>query len=474
MPTQKPKILPHNLEAEQSVLGCVFLSTDSQIGIFDNLKPEDFYTNAHKKIFSAMLDDYRKNIPIDYITVTRALEQDGNLDEVGGVDYIVSLTNIVPSAANSMHYVQIVKNDSTLRKLIEISQMVITEAFESQSAEDSLQKAQKEIMDISASEQHSSLVHMGEAINTVISRMEKLSVDKNAFRGLKTGFPRLDGVTKGFQRGDLILLAARPSVGKSALALNMCNNAAMNGATVAIFSLEMPASQIAARAIASIGYVPMEQVQTGDTNANGWDCVFETRDKINKAKIYVDDSSLTTAADILNKCRRLKRENGGKLDLIMIDYLQLMTNPKTRASDSRANEVAEISRALKIAAKELDVPILALSQVSREVDKRDNKNSLMLSDLRESGAIEQDADIVMFLSRKEPKPDDIQAYADTDCLLDIAKHRNGALAKIDLKWAGQFVRFYEAETPAPEPIVAKTGDDVEMKKVNDASLDEAF
>ena len=476
MATTKPKILPHDIEAEQSVLGCVFLSSEAQIGIFESLKPNDFYTNAHKKIFSAMMENYRRNIPIDYITVNRVLEQEGWLEEVGGVEYIVGLTNIVPSAANVKHYIDIVKNDSTLRNIIEKSQLIMAEAFDSQDAETTLQNAEKIILEIGATQQHSSLTHMGEAMNEVISRMEKMGVDKNAFRGLRTGFPKLDGITKGFQKGDLILLAARPSVGKSAFALNICNNAALNGATVAIFSLEMPASQIAGRAIASIGYVPMEAVQTGEPGTNGWDCVFETRDKINKAKIYIDDSSMTTAADILNKCRRLKRENGGKLDLVMIDYLQLMTNPSTRQSDSRANEVAEISRALKIAAKDLDVPILALSQVSRAVDKREDKNSLMLSDLRESGAIEQDADIVMFLSRKDPKPDEISdGTSDTNCLLDIAKHRNGALAKIDLKWAGQFVRFYEADTERPiEEPVAVAPDSVEMKKVDDDSLTDAF
>lgn len=471
---ETPRILPNDVNSEQAVLGCAFISPEATHLIFEELVADDFYTTSHKKIFEAMLKNYRENIPIDYITLNRRLEQDGTLGEVGGVSYIVTLTNFVPSAANVSHYIEIIRNNSVLRQLIEAGQSIITEAFEHQNAEGTLQLAEKTITDISSKGQKSSLIHIGESLTEVISRMEKMSVDKNAYRGLRTGFKRFDAITNGLQKSDLVLIAARPGVGKTALAMNFCINAAqLNNATVAIFSLEMPNRQLASRSISSIGFVPLQEVISGTDSQNSWDSVFEAKDKLNKTKIYVDDSARTTPYELLSKCRRLKREKG--LDLVMIDYLQLMTLGINAKKENRQLEISEITRTLKIAARELDVPIILLSQLSRAIESRTDKRP-MLSDLRESGAIEQDADIVMFISKKMPEEGEIEGD-EVDCDLVIAKHRNGEIGNIPLKWVGKIVSFYEDNNKDryKKHITEKENPkDIKLEKIEDNSIDEVF
>lgn len=442
-----PKILPHNLEAEQSLLGCMFLSMEAQGLCFVKLKAEDFYSLAHQKIFKAMLVNYAKNVVVDYVTVTKELEVAGELENVGGVGYIVDLTNLVPSSANFKHYLEIVRNDATLRKIIKASQNIVNYCFENNDSKVALSYAEKSIFDISKEQNVSELRHISEGVTEVVDKMEKLSIDKNAFKGLKTGFPTLDNYTKGFHKGDLILLAARPGIGKTSLALNICSNAAsLSNSIVAVFSLEMPMSQIAQRVMCSVGYITMNDATAGTNNPATWETVLQTKDKVSNAGIYVDDSSLTTPAQIISKCRRLKAEKG--LDLIMIDYLQLMKSDVTGKRDvNRQQEVSELTRSLKIAARELECPIILLSQLSRDIEKRvDHKPQL--SDLRESGAIEQDADIVMFIDRtnevdSESDGEEEKQQGDEDCRLIIAKHRNGALGSIDLKWASEYTKFYE-------------------------------
>lgn len=476
MEKKAPKILPYNLEAEQSMLGCLFLNTDAQAKGFEVLKPTDFYSNAHQKIFDAMQSLFRQNTAVDYITVNKELERKGNLEEIGGVSYLVDLTDAVPSSANYNHYIDIIKNDSILRQLIKANQDSINICMETQDSKTALAQAEKLIMEISKSQYKTELKHISEGVTEVVSRMEKAYIDKNAFRGVRTGFPTLDNITKGLQKGDLILLAARPGVGKTALALNICTNAAISGkASVAIFSLEMPLLQLAQRSVSSVGFVNMEDTMIGTGNQNVWTSVMHTKDALAKTQIYVDDSSLIKPTEILSKCRRMQREHG--LDLVMVDYLQLMSSDN-RVKENRQVEVSEITRFMKICAKELGVPILLLSQMSRAVEQRSDKTP-NLSDLRESGAIEQDADIVMFISKigdDKKSADEIDNSADQDCKLIIAKHRNGALGSIDLKWSGEYVRFYESKDRKTYNNINKTNKkfDETITPEKDVDIDSAF
>ena len=445
-----PRILPHNLEVEQSLLGCLFLSQDAQSECFAKMQSNDFYSTGHQKIFKAMYESYIGNKGVDYITVAKNLDTKGELEDVGGIEYIADLTNAVPSASNFKNYMELIQNDATMRRLIELCQDGINYCFANTNSKTALQHLEKQIFDLSKEKDISELVQINEGVNQVIDRMEKLSIDKNAFRGIKTGFPTLDNYTKGFHKGDLILLAARPGIGKTSLALNICSNAALyGGATVAIFSLEMPISQIAQRTMCSVGNITMDNATSGTTNSRVWETVMQTKEELSNAQLYVDDSSLTTPTQILSKCRRLKAEKG--LDMVMIDYLQLMKSDTTKDSGNRQQEVADLTRSLKIAARELECPIIVLSQLSRDIEKRTDHKP-QLSDLRESGAIEQDADIVMFIDRvnevnqelDDQEVDTEQNADDGDnCKLVIAKHRNGSLGTIALKWYKQYTRFEE-------------------------------
>ena len=466
-----PRILPHNLEVEQSLLGSLFLSQDAQSECFAKMQPKDFYSTGHQKIFKAMYESYIGNKGVDYVTVAKNLDTKGELEDVGGIEYVADLTNAVPSASNFKNYMEIVQNDATMRRLIELCQGGIDYCFKNTNSKTALQHLEKQIFDLSREKDISELVQISEGVNQVIDRMEKLSIDKNAFRGIKTGFPTLDNYTKGFHKGELIILAARPGIGKTSLALNMCVNAArFAGATAAIFSLEMPISEIAQRIMCSIGNISTDNAKGGTTDSRVWETVMQTKEELENVGLYVDDSSLSTPTQILSKCRRLKAEHG--LDMIMIDYLQLMKSDVTKDSGNRQQEVADLTRSLKVAARELECPIIVLSQLSRDIEKRtDHKHQL--SDLRESGAIEQDADIVLFIDRAnevnqdidEPE-EEIEQNADDgeNCKLIIAKHRNGSLGTISLKWYGQYTRFEEPKanrlSEAPVHNVSNDADEL--------------
>ena len=443
------RILPHNLEVEQSLLGSLFLSQDAQSECFAKMQPNDFYSTGHQKIFKAMYESYIGNRGVDYVTVAKNLDSKGELEDVGGIEYIADLTNAVPSASNFKNYMELIQNDATMRRLIELCQDGINYCFANTNSKSALQHLEKQIFDLSKEKDISELVQITEGVNEVIDRMEKLSIDKNAFRGIKTGFPTLDNYTKGFHKGELIILAARPGIGKTALALNMCTNAALyGGANVAIFSLEMHISEVAKRIMCCVGNIDTENANEGTTNSKVWETVMQTKEQLENVGLYVDHSSLNTPTQILSKCRRLKTEHG--LDMVMIDYLQLMKSETTKDSGSRQQEVADLTRSLKIAARELECPIIVLSQLSRDIEKRtDHKHQL--SDLRESGSIEQDADIVLFIDRateanqeiEEGEIADNSADDGENCKLIIAKHRNGSLGTIPLKWYGQYTRFEE-------------------------------
>lgn len=458
------RTMPHNIEAEQAVLGCNLIDVDVAINVMTKLRTSDFYSEAHKTIFEAMQNVYISNNPIDFVTLTDELERMGSMESVGGIDYITTLTNIVPSAANYMHYVDIVKRDSILRELIKASQNIIDKCYENEDKTEVLGFAEKCIFDIAQKEELSSLTAMSEPVSNVIEKLDQIARDKGALRGVPTGFRDLDRLTNGLQNSDLILIAARPGVGKTSFAMNIVNHAALEeGKVCAIFSLEMPKEQLAQRSMFSISGVNMAKGLKGELNKEEFKAVWAAGKKLSESKIFIDDSSASTPVDILSKCRRLKREHG--LDLIMIDYLQLMNGMSKNKDGNRQLEISELTRNLKIAARELNVPIILLSQLSRAVESRKDHRP-MLSDLRESGAIEQDADIVMFLYNPEKYNDVVSEDGPGICELIIAKHRNGALDTIKLRWIGENTTFKDVgqgigtnntksniseNIPAPEP-----------------------
>ena len=484
MAKQTEKMMPHSIEAEQSVLGCVLIDTDACINIIGDLHDDDFYVEAHKIIFSSMYNVYRNNSPVDFVTLTDELEKNNMLESVGGIEYITTLTNIVPSAANYRHYSDIVKRNSILRKLIKASNEITNYCYEGAEIKEALTFAEKSIFSISQKEDKSSLLAISESTPEVLEKFETIQKDRNSLRGLSTGLYGLDKITNGLQKSDLILIAGRPGSGKTSLAMNIVNYAAINGkANVAVFSLEMPRVQLAQRALCSVAYVDMERALKGELSVNEWKALWGANEKLSKANIFVDDSSLNTPVEILSKCRRLKAEHG--LDLIMVDYLQLM-NAGGKAKDNRQQEISEISRSLKIVAKELNVPVIVLSQLSRAVESRSDHRP-QLSDLRESGAIEQDADIVIFVYREDMYNSDPNAPRNDIAKIIIAKHRNGPLGDVAVKWIGSITTFdnlerdanaqslENLEPPTPKNTSANAEEDLpEIVPLDDSDITDIF
>jgi len=465
---QKQRMLPHNIESEQSVLGCVLIDQTAAMNVLSGLKKDDFYEEPHKIIFDSMYTIYSQNSPVDFVTLIAELEKRNMLDSIGGVEYITTLTNIVPTSSNYNHYLSIVKENSVLRKLIMASNDIINESFSGVDQKTALSFAEKSILDISAEEDRSALMHIKGGVFQVMDKFQAIQKDKNAVKGIETGLYALDKMTNGLQNSDLILIAARPGVGKTSLGLNICTHAAIEGKKrVALFSLEMPKVQLAQRALCGVAMVSMEKALRSELSINEWKALWGASEKLEKSTIFIDDSSLNTPMDILSKCRRMKAEHG--LDLIMIDYLQLM-NAGGKNKDNRQQEISEISRSLKMVAKELDVPVLLLSQLSRAVEgRRDHRP--VLSDLRESGAIEQDADIVIFIYRADTY-NDVEGDKGTAELI-ISKHRNGPLGFVRTKFVPELTAFLnlsrdseahslEKNAPAPEPDLQKIKTDVEI------------
>lgn len=461
------KIMPHNIEAEQAVLGSILIDMHAQADILGLLKEDDFYSQAHRDIFSSMTKIYQNSKPVDFVTLTDQLDKDKFLDKVGGLEYITTLTNVVPSAANFKYYCDIVKGDSLRRRLILSGQRIIEDAYENEDNNNSLQFAEKEIFDISEKQGRSALEHVGEpngAVKRVLDKFDKIARDPSSINGISTGFKDYDKITNGLQNSDLVLLAARPGVGKTSFAMNVLVHAATEGGKkCAIFSLEMSKEQLMQRAICSLAKVSMAKALNGSMDAEEWKRVWSATKKLEQSGLYVDDSSLTTPADILAKCRRLKAKEG--LDLVMIDYIQLMSSGNSKKDQTRQNEVSEISRNLKIAAKELNVPIIALSQLSRGVESRPDHRP-MLSDLRDSGAIEQDADIVLFLYNPEKYNDVPQEDEPGTVELIIAKHRNGRTGTIKLRWIGEYTSFVNLS----EKVYIKKKEHIESDKIEETPL----
>jgi len=394
-----------------------------------------------------MTEIYADNKPVDFITLTNRLETAGLLDKVGGLDYITSLTNTLPSSANYKHYTEIVKNHSKLRNLISVGQQIVEKGFSEESGQDAMQFAEKLIFDFSEKDDNSALEHIEKGLQKVIDKFDMIAKDKNCLLGTPTGFKKFDQITNGLQNSDLILLAARPGVGKTSLAMNMVNFAALNHSKFcAIFSLEMPVTQLVQRSLCSVACVSMQKALTGNLSEEEWRRLWQANKQLSESKLYIDDSSLNTPMDILSKCRRLKREKG--LDLVLIDYLQLMRSGLKQ--DNRVQEIAEITRGLKIAAKELNVPIILLSQLSRTVESRKDHRP-MLSDLRDSGAIEQDADIVLFIYKPDMYNDVVNEDGEGICEIEISKHRNGATGRVKVRWVGEWVSFVDIDSKVFAP-----------------------
>ena len=436
------KALPYNLEAEQSLLGSILIDMELQFEITSKLKEDDFCLESHKLIFSAMYDILSKNKPIDLVTLSDELDKRSTLDKAGGMDYLTELTRATPSASNYEYYYDIVKRDSTLRKLIRGAKKIESEAEESKDYLRSVAFAEKAIYDISEQLDTSTMANINDAFPGILDKFEKIQKDKNYFQGLKTGFTGLDNLTNGLHAGNLIILAARPSVGKTTFAMNIVENVAIKTKAVcAVFALEMTKEELAQRMLCSVSNVSAQDALKGKLEDDDWQRLWQAQKLLSETNIIVDDTSMTTCPEILSKCRRLKSRLG-RLDLIVVDHIQLMN--ATKQSDSRQQEVTEISRGLKMIAKELDVPVIALSQLSRLVTSRKGQKP-MLSDLRESGAIEQDADIVMFIHRPDLTADDKEKaegkYKDGVAEIILAKNRSGACDSFELVFKGEKSKF---------------------------------
>lgn len=434
-----PRTMPHNLEAEQSVLGCVLIDNDTTIDVFSRLTADDFYSPSHRVIFGMMKSLYDTGTPVDFVTLVSNLDRAGELEKVGGIQYITTINESVPSSANFRHYMGIVHQNKVLRKLITAAGTIIEQSYTANDEQVALRDAERIIFDIGKEGERKELTPMGQIMPAVIDRIDTIAKDPRALRGLQSGFWGLDNMTNGFQGSDLIIVAARPSVGKTSIALNMVLHAALKQKKrCAIFSLEMSRESLATRALCATAKVSLTKVMKGDINDNPatWQQLLAANKLLSSDLIHIDDNSTITAAEMLSKCQRLKRDGG--LDLIMIDYLGLMTGGKNSRRDNRQQEVADNCRMIKIMAKELDVPVLLLSQLNRGIESRKGEDAKpVLSDLRESGAIEQDADIVMFLHRDKDQD------SSTDCEMEliIAKHRNGPTGKVKLGWKPDWTSF---------------------------------
>ncbi len=449
--TNSPKIPPHNIEAEQAVIGSLLIDSQGIIKVADILIPVDFYEPRHEKIYSAILDLFEKHQPIDVLSVQTYLKEKDTLGAVGGAGYLAELTNQVTTASHVDHYAEIVKEKKILRDLIRAAGEINEEAFEtSEDVENLLDGIEQKILSISQKSYHQNFTHIKDELKSAYERIEKLNQFKGTLRGVPTGFKEIDNVLSGLQKSDMVVIGARPSVGKTTFALDIARNAAkLSNQPVAFFSIEMAKDQVIDRIIAAESGVSLWKLRTGRVNDDiEWQAIQGALDRLQSTHIFVDDTPSPNILQMRSMARRLQVEHG--LGLIVIDYLQLIA-PRNNKSDNVVQQITEISRGIKALARELDVPVIALSQLSREVDKRDS-NKPKLSDLRESGSIEQDADVVMLLSRarerrSDPNAIDLSGGADENLIhVNIAKHRNGPLGGVDLMMDADAVTFKSIDT----------------------------
>jgi replicative DNA helicase len=439
---------PQNIEAEESIISAILIDNNTLLDVIEILSPDDFYRTAHQKIYTAITDLFDKTEPIDLVTLANKLKEKGQLEEIGSASYLARLVDTVPLAVNAQHYAKIVHDKASLRRLIEQANAIVKRCFEERgNADDVIDYAESAIFEISEQKSQQAFYSLSKLILGNIETLEENQGNRSLVTGVPTGFTNLDNLTSGFQNSDLIILAARPSMGKTALALNIARNAAVDGnIPVAIFSLEMSKEQLSLRMLCSEARIDSSRLRGGFFSMEDWHRLTDAAGVLSESPIYIDDSPSLTAMDIRAKARRLKMDKN--IGLIVIDYLQLMQG--RAGAERRDLEISEISRAMKALAKELDLPVLALSQLNRMLEQRTDKRP-RLSDLRESGALEQDADVVAFIYRDEVynKEEDNPSKGIAEILL--SKQRNGPTGDIHLTFLNSFTRF---ENLASEEVMA--------------------
>jgi replicative DNA helicase len=443
------KLPPHSIEAEQSLLGGLLLDNSAWDRIADIVHETDFYRDDHRRIFRRIRQLVEQAKPADVVTVFEAIEKHNEIEQAGGLAYLSEIANNTPSAANIRRYAEIVHERAVLRRLVAVGDEIAASALNpaGKDVKQLLDQAEAKVFEIAESGARTSqgFVAIQPLLGQVVDRIQELYEQENPseITGLPTGFVDLDRMTAGLQPGDMIVIAGRPSMGKTAFALNIAEHVGVDlGLPVAIFSLEMSGPQLAMRFLSSVGRLDAHRIRTGRLNDDEWDKMTVALGKLHNAPIHIDESGALNATDLRARARRLARQFGGKLGLIVIDYLQLMTS--TRDGENRATEISEISRSIKALAKELQVPILALSQLSRKVEERNDKRPLM-SDLRESGAIEQDADIILMMYREEYYKPDTQEKGVAEVI--IGKHRNGPTGMVKLTFLGEYTKFVSFAQP---------------------------
>jgi replicative DNA helicase len=434
------KILPHSLEAEQSVIGSMIMDKDAILVASEVINSSDFYEQQHGILFDTMLELYNEGKPVDLVTLQNRLKEKDAPPQISSLEFIRDLVSSVPTSANVKYYAQIVKDKAVLRKLIKVAEETANECYlDKENLDAILEKAEKEVFNISQTRGTKEFTNIKDIVLRSIDSIEAASKNKGSVTGIATGFYDLDYKTAGLQPSDLILIAARPSMGKTAFALNIAEYVALrSNITTAIFSLEMSQDQLAKRLLAMNSRVDAQNIRTGNLSADEWASLMESARIIGNSNLVIDDTSSISVSELRSKCRKLKLERN--LGLVIIDYLQLMTSNKR--VESRQQEISEISRSLKAVAREINVPVIALSQLSRAVEQRPDKRP-MLSDLRESGAIEQDADVVMFIYRDDYYNLDSPEPGVTEII--IGKQRNGPTGTIKLAWQAQFMKFANRE-----------------------------
>ncbi len=434
------RIPPNSIEAEQSVLGAMIIDKEAINSALEIIKPEDFYKEANREIFETMIVLFNKNEPVDLITLSEELKRRGTLDNIGGVTYLANLSSSIATTANIKYYCKIVQEKSILRRLIKSSDDIMGKAFEdTEEVSAIIELAERNIFDITQGSHREGFSPISEVLLNSFAQIEERAANKGRLTGLETGFIDLDNKLSGLQKSDLILLAARPSMGKTALGINIATHSALkSNAKVAIFSLEMSKEQLVQRVISATSHVDLQKIISGNLGDDEWMKVVDSMGPLSQMNIFIDDTAGISLMEMKAKCRRLKIEKG--LDLILVDYLQLMQLEGRQ--ESRQQEISAISRGLKALAKEMECPVIALSQLSRAPELRSDHRPI-LSDLRESGAIEQDADVVLFLYRDEyyNKETELKNIGE----LIIAKHRNGPTGSIELVWKGEYTKFLNKE-----------------------------
>src|SRR3954464_4327360 len=434
------RLPPQSLEAEQSVLGAILIDRDVVVEVAEFLRPDDFYRQANGLIYGAMVELFERREPIDIVTVAETLERTGELDAIGGRSYLSSLSNQTPTAVHAVQYARIVERKAVLRNLIGAAGKIAGIGYEDPGEiQGAIARAESELFQVSNRRVTAGFSQLRELLHSAYDRLDYLHAHRGELNGISSGFPDLDGLTTGFQKSDLIVVAARPSVGKTSFALNIAEHAAVREKrTVGVFSLEMSKEQLVLRLLSSVANIDSKRLRTGFLEEMDFARIAPAMNDLSEATLFIDDTPNITAMELRTKARRLQAESG--LDLVVVDYLQLMQATTTNRDSNRVQEVSEISRGLKALARELSIPVIALSQLSRQPEMRESKEP-RLSDLRESGAIEQDADLVMFLYREKEKTGE-EADLDGEVInVKLAKHRNGPTGDIQLWFRKSQTRF---------------------------------